>query len=189
MRLPAALLATAFLPALAIATPAIAQDYPKLKAGQWETTTTNSRNPNAPQNKITMCTDETVQKQMMSMGEGMRREMCSKADLRREGAKFIGDSVCRIGDSTMTSRSVMTMQGDTAYKTVVNATYDPPFMGMKESTTTVEGRNTGPCRDGLTPGDVVTANGQKFNMKAIANRAPAIPSATAKPHDSPKVTQ
>ena len=96
-----------------------------------------------------MCTDDTVQKQMMNIGEGMRRDMCSKADIRREGGKFIGDSVCKIGDGTMTSHSVMTVQGDTAYKTVVSATYDPPFMGMKESTTTIEGRNTGPCRDGL----------------------------------------
>ena len=62
-------------------------------------------------------------------------------------------------------------------------------MGMKDSMTTVEGKYTGPCRDGLTPGDVVTGNGQKFNMKAIANRAPANPPATVKPHDSPKVTQ
>ncbi len=45
-------------------------------------------------------------------------EMCSKSDMRRDGATLIGDSVCKLGDSTMvTSHSVMTMQGDTAYKT------------------------------------------------------------------------
>jgi hypothetical protein len=180
MHLPAALLVVAFPVTFAVVTPAIAQDYPKLKAGQWETITTSSKNPGAAQNKMTMCTDEAVQKEMMTKGEGMRREMCSKSDLRREGGKFIGDSVCKIGQGTMTSHSVMTIQGDTAYKTVVNATYDPPFMGMKESTTTIEGRNVGPCRDGLQPGDVVTPTGQKFNMKALANHPPAIPPATAK---------
>jgi hypothetical protein len=165
---------------LAVAAPALAQDYPKLKAGQWETTTTSSKSPGTPQNKITMCTDDAVQKKMMDMGKGMSKEMCSKTDMRREGGKYIGDSVCKIGDATMTSHSVMTVQGDTAYKTVVNATYDPPFMGMKETTTTIEGRNTGPCRDGLQPGDVVTANGQKFNMNAMPNRPPAAPPAKAK---------
>lgn len=159
------------------AAPTSAQDYPKLKAGQWETTTTSSDNPGAPQSKIQMCTDDTVQKQMMNIGEGMRREMCSKADIRREGGKFVGDSVCKIGAGTMTSHSVMTVQGDTAYKTVVSATYDPPFMGMTASTTTIEGRNVGPCRDGLEPGDVVTATGQKFNLKSMANRPPAVPPA------------
>ena len=187
MRLPAALLAVAF--PLAAAAPVLAQDFPKLKAGQWETTTTSAKTPGAAQNRITMCTDEAVQKQMMTMGEGMRREMCSKSDLRREGGKFVGDSVCTIGGATMTSHSVMTVDGDTAYRTVVTATYDPPFMGMKESTTTIEGRNVGPCRDGLKPGDVVTANGQKFNMTTMQNRPATVPPAKAKQHDSAKVTQ
>jgi hypothetical protein len=161
----------------ASASQAMAQDYPKLKPGQWETTTV-SAGPGAPQNKVTMCTDDSVQKQMMSMGEGMRREMCSKADIRREGNKYVDDSVCKIGPATMTSHSVMTVDGDTAYKTVVKATYDPPLAGMAESTTTIEGRNVGPCRDGLVPGDVVTATGQKFNLKSMANPPHAMPPAT-----------
>jgi hypothetical protein len=178
MRLLATFLAVV-LP-VAFATAAIAEDYPKLKPGQWETTTTSSKNPGAPQNKMTMCTDEAVQKQMMTVGEGMRREMCTKSELRREGGKYVGDSVCKIGEGTMTAHSVMTILGDNGYSTVVNAKYDPPFMGMKESTTTIEGRNVGPCRDGLQPGDVVTATGQKFNMKALANHPPAIPPAKTK---------
>jgi len=178
MRLSATLLAVV-LP-VAFAAAAIAEDYPKLKPGQWETTTTSSKNPGAPQNKMTMCTDEAVQKQMMTVGEGMRREMCTKSELRREGSKYVGDSVCKIGEGTMTAHSVMTILGDNGYSTVVNAKYDPPFMGMKESTTTIEGRNVGPCRDGLQPGDVVTAAGQKFNMKALANHPPAIPPAKTK---------
>ena len=177
MRLISALLAAA-LP-LAAAVPALAQDYPKLKAGQWETTTISSKNPGTPQSKLTMCTDDAIQKKMMDMGKGMSKEMCSKTEMRREGSKFIGESVCKIGDSTMTSHSVMTIQGDAAYKTVVSATYDPPFMGMKETTTTIEGKNVGPCRDGLQPGDVVTANGQKFNMGAMQNRAMTAPPAKA----------
>ena len=179
MRPVTLLLALTFPVALvANAAPDSAQNYPKLKPGQWETTTVSSTSPGAPQNKITMCTDDSVQKQMMNIGEGMRREMCSKAEIRREGGKFIGDSVCKIGPGTMKSHSVMTVDGDSAYKTVVSATYDPPFMGMTESTTTIEGRNVGPCRDGLEPGDVVTATGQKFNLKSMANLPHAMPPAT-----------
>ena len=54
--------------------------------------------------------------------------------------------ICKIGESKITSHSVMTMQGDTGYKTEVSATYDPPFMGMKDSTTTVEGKYVGPVQ-------------------------------------------
>ena len=179
---PAPRLALAFSLALAVplATPATAEDYPKLRAGQWETTTTASGTPGAGQSKITMCTDEAIQKQMVSMGEDKRREMCTRSDVRRDGGNYIGDSVCRIGGSTMTSHSVMTILGDSGYKTVVSVKYDPPLMGMKESTTTIEGRNIGPCRNGMQPGDVVTDTGQKFNMKALANRPTALPPATAK---------
>ena len=158
--------------AIAVAIPAAAQDYPKLKPGQWEITTTTTRSGTPAPSKFTVCTDEAVQKQMMDMGKGMGRDMCSKFDFRRDGGKFVGDSVCQMGPTTMTSHSVMTLQGDTAYKTIVNATFDPPMAGMKDSATTVEGKNVGPCRDSMKPGDVVSATGQKFNMTAVPDRPP-----------------
>ena len=165
---------------------ALAQDFPKLKPGQWEMTTSNSHGADAKPNKMTMCTDEAVQKQMMDMGKGMGRELCSKLDVRNEGGKYIGDSVCQVGPSTMTSHSVMTVQGDTAYKTVVSATYDPPMMGMKDANTTIEGKHTGACRDGLVPGDIVTADGRKFNIKSYANLPSAPPPPKAKQPDTAK---
>jgi Protein of unknown function (DUF3617) len=171
------------------ASPALAQDYPKLKPGQWEMTTSTTQSPDGKPHKMTMCTDAAVQKQMMDMGKGMSRDLCSKLDVRNDGGKYIGDSVCQVGATTMTSHSVMTVQGDTAYKTVVTATYDPPLMGMKDANTTIEGRNTGPCRDGLEPGDVITADGRKFNMKAFGNLPSAQPPAKAKQPEKAKVPQ
>ncbi|MEO8344487.1 MAG: DUF3617 family protein [Betaproteobacteria bacterium] len=171
--------------AVGLSIPAAAQDYPKLKPGQWEVTTSNNRNGTATPSKITVCTDEAVQKQMMDMGKGMGKEMCSKFDLRRDGARFVGESVCKLGESTLTSHSVMTLQGDVSYHTVVNATYDPPLMGMKETTTTVDGKNVGPCRSDMKPGDVVTATGQKFNMMSMQNRPPVMPAPKAAPRPVP----
>ncbi len=175
MRIPAAL----FVLAIALAAPTAAQDFPKLKSGQWEVTTSTPKTPNAPTHKITMCTDDAVQKQMMDMSKGMQREMCSKSDFRRDGASWVGDSVCQMGDSKMISHSVMTLQGDAAYKTVVSTKYEPAFMGMKDSSTTVEGKYVGACRDGLTPGDVLMPDGRKMNMKSIG-QPPAMPPAKAK---------
>jgi hypothetical protein len=80
----------------------------------------------------------------------------------------------------------MTVQGDTAYKTVVSATYDPPMMGMKDANTTIEGKHTGACRDGLVPGDIVTADGRKFNIKSYANLPSAPPPPKAKQPDTAK---
>jgi hypothetical protein len=163
MRHAAAAIALAAIPAFA------ADEYPSLKAGQWEMTTTTSRAAATGPVKALICTDASVQKEMATVGAGMRREMCSKADVRHEGNRYITDSTCKFGEATITSHAVMTMQSDVAYRTDVSARYDPPFMGMKESTTTVEGRFLGPCRDGMKPGDYVTATGQKVNIKSIAD--------------------
>ncbi|MCC6197303.1 MAG: DUF3617 family protein [Burkholderiales bacterium] len=168
---------TLLLAALA-ATAAGAQDYPRLKAGQWDMTITTSRaqSGSAPV-KSTMCTDEALQKELVTMGVGMSREMCSKNEFRRDGARWIGNAVCKIGESKIASRSVMTPAGDTAYRTEINATYEPPFMGMKESQTTIEGKWTGPCRDGMAVGDFIGPSGQKLNIKGMAAAAkpPAMP--------------
>jgi hypothetical protein len=176
MRLPAFLLVLA----VALAAPVTAQDFPIMKAGQWETSTTTSRAPTGPLSKITMCTDEAIQRQMMDMSKGMQREMCSKSDIRREGGNYVGDSVCKMGESKMTTHSVMTIQGDTAYKVAITSTYDPPFMGMKDSQTSVEGKYVGPCRNGLQPGDVVMPDGRKMNMKTMQGQMPAPPPAKTK---------
>jgi hypothetical protein len=133
-----------------------------------------------------MCTDDALQKEMTSMGAGMSKEMCTRNDMRREGARFVGDSECRIGESRIVAHTVMTLVGDVGYRTEINATYEPPFMGMKEAQTVIEGKYAGPCRDGLVPGDFVMPGGQKVNIKGIgAGRAPVPSSQPARP---PKVS-
>ena len=149
-----------------------AVDYPKLKAGQWEMRTDTGKS-SAPRT-TTLCTDDAVQKELINMGVGMQKEMCSKSDIRREGLRVIVTAQCKVGESTIVTKAVMTFAGDTAYKTDVDSTYSPPFMGMKEAKTSMEGKYVGPCRAGLVPGDMLLPNGQKINIKNIGNaKAPA----------------
>jgi hypothetical protein len=173
---------------LALSPPAAAQDYPKLKPGQWDLTITTKAAPGAPSTKSSMCTDDAMQKEMMSMSGGMGREMCSKLDFRRDGARWVGNAECKIGESKIISRSVMTLTGDTGYHTEINAVYEPPFMGMKESQTMLDGKYVGPCRDGMVPGDFIGPTGQKFNVKGIASgKGAAMPSPQpARPAKAPQ---
>ena len=158
--------------ALAVAAPAAGVDYPTLKNGQWEMTT-GASGPGAPPRKSTICLDASTQKSMIDMGAGMQKEMCTRMDMRRDGAKFITDAECKIGNSVIKSHGVMTMTGDTAYRTETSATFDPPLAkDMKESKTVIEGKYLGPCRDGLLPGDMVTDTGQKINVNQMQQRAP-----------------
>jgi Protein of unknown function (DUF3617) len=169
---------------------ASAQDYPKLKAGQWEMTTLGGA-PGAPpgqgSTKSTMCTDEALQKEMITMGAGMRKDMCTKNEFKRDGSKITTSSECTIGGSKVSSRAVMTLAGDTGYKTQITSSFDPPFMGMKDSVTTLEGKYVGPCGNGMVPGDFITPSGQKINIKGIAMGKPPMPPAQpARPAKAPQ---
>ncbi len=183
MKIPALIVATA------LAVPAaLAQDYPKLKSGQWEMTMITSKAAkDAPPTKTTMCTDDALQKEMTSMGAGVAKEMCTKNEIRREGARYVGLSECNFGGSRSVSRTVMTLTGDTAYRMEIDTTYDPPMMGMKQAHTVLEGRYVGACRDGLVPGDFIGPGGQKMNIKGIG--AAKAPSPSSQPAKTPKATQ
>jgi hypothetical protein len=176
-RAPAVTPAAALLAVALAASPALAAtEFPTLKSGQWEMTTTSSAAP-ANTRKTMVCLDASTQKQMLEMSQGMQKEMCTKMEMRRDGAKYITDAECRLGDSVVRSHGVMTMLSDTAYRTEASATFDPPInKDLKESKTTVEGKFLGPCRDGMQPGDMLMPNGQKINL----NKLPQPPAARGK---------
>ena len=158
--------------ALAAAAPAAAVDYPTLKNGQWEMTTSAAGAGAVPQ-KSTICLDAATQKSMIDMGVGMQKELCTRMDMRRDGANFITDAECKLGNSVVKSHGVMTMSGDTAYRTETAASFDPPLgKDMRESKTVIEGKYVGPCRDGLQPGDMVTGTGQRINVNQLPPQAP-----------------
>jgi hypothetical protein len=166
----------------AFAGAALAQDYPKLKSGHWEVAISTGKAGSMPPQKSTMCIDDALQREMMSMGAGMSREMCTKNEFKREGARYLGSAECKMGESKILSRSVMTLTGDTSYRTVINATYEPPFMGMKESQTTLDGKYMGACPAGMAPGDFVGPNGQKFNIRGLAAaKGAGVPQPTPSP--------
>ena len=140
-------------------------DLPPVRSGMWETKTTPT---NGSKEIVTqMCLDAAIQKEMLQMGTGLTKSLCTRNDLRRDGSKVYGAAECKIGESKMQSKSVMTFAGDSAYHTEINATYDPPFMGKAATSTTVDGKWTGPCPAGVQPGDVILPDGKKINMRTV----------------------
>lgn len=166
-------IALAFVATLVAGAAMAADEYPVLKSGQWEMTTTTDRPGTKPQ-VSTVCLDAALQREMVDMGSGIRREFCSKSSLRRAGAQFVTDTECKLGNSVARTHAVMTMIGDTAYRTEAETSYDPPlFNDLRRATTVVEARHVGACRDGLVPGDIVTAGGQKINLRELSKDRPA----------------
>ena len=168
------------LAAASAARGADAIEYPTLKSGQWEMTTQSSATGAAPR-KTTICLDANTQKRMFETSQGMQKDVCARMEMRRDGATYVMNAECKLGPSTMKSHGVMTMLGDTAYRTESTATFDPPLQpGMKETKTVIEGRYLGACREGMKPGDMITATGEKINLMELPAR-PATPKQGAGP--------
>jgi hypothetical protein len=171
-----ALLALGGLAAL----PAAAQDAPKLRAGQWEVVRKSDRAGDKGM-RMTMCMDDAMQREMWTMGMGAMRGMCSKSDIRFSGGRGSVDLVCNMGGSTMRSKAAITFTGDTAYRTDIDTTYDPPSNGMAHARTLVESRWLGTCKAGQQPGDMILPNGTTINMRnALGGAQPARPSTEPK---------
>jgi hypothetical protein len=150
---------------------ACAQDFPKLKAGLWEVSmAAGSANPQSTPKITTMCLDDSVQQEMYKMSTGMMSGMCSKHDIKVAGNKVTTIADCNLGATMMQSRSVMTLAGNTAYRTEAHATFDPPMNGMKESSTVIDGKHVGACKPGQQPGDMTLPTGQTINIRQMMGR-------------------
>lgn len=152
---------------LAAATAAAAQDFPKLKPGLWQMTTTSARRDGHAPQPTSMCLDDSVQQDMFRMSTGLMMGMCSKHDIKVAGSKLTAAATCDLGGTKMQSRAVMTLSGNTAYRTEAHATFDPPMMGTRESTTVTEGRHVGACKPGQRPGDMILPGGQAVNIRQL----------------------
>jgi hypothetical protein len=137
-------------------------DPPKRKSGLWELklSSPKSQGPHAIQQCIDEKTDDLMKKQMMEN----RQNQCSKNEMHKEGDNIIAEVVCKVQNSTATTRAVFTGQFDSAYKADIKTTYQPPLGDLKEASSTIEAKWLGPCQAGQKPGDIVVPGMPKFNM-------------------------
>ena len=161
-----ALLATSIA---CLAGTALAAEPPVLKSGLWEVTRTSDMEP-SQKHVTTMCLDDSVQAEMREFGMGVAKEMCSQSDRRAEGNRLTVTATCKLGPTTMKTTSVMVFSGNTAYHAEGGATYDPPFMNMTQSKSSIDGKWAGPCKPGQQPGDITTETGQTLNMKQMMKK-------------------
>jgi hypothetical protein len=146
-----------------------AADLPVLKAGLWEVSRASTQQDDK-KHLTTMCLDDSVQAEMREFSMGVAKEMCTQNERRVAGNRMTVKATCKLGPTTMKTESVMVFTGNTAYHTEATTSYDPPFMNMSESKSTIDGKWSGPCKPGQQPGDVVTETGQTINMKAMMKK-------------------
>lgn len=166
MNAHAALLAALFS---CVAGTVSAAEPPVLKAGLWEVARSSDTQP-SEKHITTMCLDDSVQAEMREFGMGMAKEMCSQTDRQAEGNRMTVTATCKLGSTTMKTKSVMVFNGNVSYHTEGTATYDPPFMNMTQSKSTLDGKWVGPCKPGQQPGDITTETGQTLNLKEMLKK-------------------
>ena len=151
----------------AIALGAGLDDLPKRKPGLWEMSTASAESKSAPaMSKV--CIDAATDRELMNFGLGVTNQLCSKREIKVTGGVATINMVCTVGDSQATSHSTITYTGNTAYRAEVRAHFEPPFMGRSDSTTTQQAKWIGACPPDMRPGDLVTGNGVKINLRDLA---------------------
>ena len=113
------------------ATAVLAVDLPARKPGLWEVTL-NMPGGKMPPRLMKFCTDAETDAALFKLGMNAAQGICSRNDVQRSGNVVTMDSECKLGDTKMTSRAVMTFTGDAAYHTDIQSHFDPPMMGRSE---------------------------------------------------------
>jgi len=146
---------------------AAASDAPKRKSGLWEMKMSGGHMPGGM--TMQQCVDQKSD-DISKMQEA--KSNCTKNDVRRDGDKIVGESVCKMEGTTATTRTVFTGNFDSTYKADIRSTYDPPMHGMRESSSMIDAKWLGPCLAGQKAGDIVMPGmpGGMPNMQELMKR-------------------
>jgi hypothetical protein len=164
-----------FLGLFAIISSALAAspDLPRRKSGLWEINMSNQAVKGAQ--AMQQCIDEKTDNLMKSNMAASEKQSCSKNEMRREGDKWVAESICKFDGSTAKTRAVFTGQFDSAYKADIKSTYEPPLHGMRESSATIDAKWLGACKPGQRPGDISMPGMPDINMNEMMKKMPKKP--------------
>jgi len=157
----------ALLLPLAAAAADAPMELPRRKSGLWEFATSVQGTPAAA--PIRACIDERFDDLGRQLTEGA--VSCSKQEVHRQGDGILAESVCRIGESTVTTRTVFLGSFDAAYRADIRSTYAPPLLGRAEGQATIDAKWLGPCPPGQRAGDMTLPNGMTINLYDARDRA------------------
>ena len=160
--LPALCMTLAFVavPALA-ATPV---DVPPLRAGLWEATTVSASGPQPRPAVTRMCLDKHTQRNVLDQLALAAPRMCARYQYGMRSGRFVTDSSCTLGASTIEGRTETTFLRDTAYHMEVVGRVGPAGRAGQMQKAVIDGRHVGTCPAGMKPGDMVLPNGLTLNV-------------------------
>jgi Protein of unknown function (DUF3617) len=151
--------------ALLPASGARADELPLRKPGLWEMKMVKTGSI-VPSMTIEHCTDETTDKEMVTMVAPVSKEACSKREVQKTATGYVSDSVCTASGVSMTTHSDITGDFNSAY-TVKFTSHTEGAVGQHEVASSIEAKWLGACKPDQKPGDVVMPGGLKMNIRDI----------------------
>jgi hypothetical protein len=151
-----------------------AYEPPPRKPGLWEMTMSSSaRGEGAQAPMVTQqCIDAATDKAMREMGQGVNKDMCSKNEVTSSGGTMRLESVCKMGQTTATTRGTVTGDFTQNYRMDMQVNYNPPLMGKSEHSMSIQAKWLGPCKADQKPGDMILPGGMKMNVMNMPGRSP-----------------
>ena len=147
-----------------LSVPAAAAEMPSRKAGLWEIKT-NTGDPRVPQVSVSQCIDAATDQMMQSNAgpPGGAPRQCTQSNIQKSGDTVTVDSTCTVAGQSKTTHMIITGSFDSAYTMTVTV--------QSGRTITMNARWLGPCAADQHPGDMIMANGIKFNILDAQKRA------------------
>ena len=136
-----------FAAVLPVPVVADALEMPQPKPGLWEIRMQNAFDGAAltAKGSTQMCRD-TARARLEKMAEESSKKDCSKYEVRKEGGKWIANTVCKIDGSTVRSLITSEFNGENAYRVDTNSTFDSPEDGHSRFRMVMDGKWLGPCK-------------------------------------------
>lgn len=150
----------AALAACAVPFAAAAEDLPKRKAGLWEISTQFNGRP-SPVGAIQNCVDERTDN-IIQQGVGEIGPKCEQRSWRKDGDGYVFSSVCKAGETKVSTNGRFTGSFDSSYKGEIHTAYEPPMHGLSKSDMVLTAKWLGPCKPGQKAGDVTMPNMQNI---------------------------
>lgn len=145
---------------------------PKRKAGLWKIAVNEVGKKQG--HALKQCIDESTDQKMMQMGMdlgGALQQSCSENTFAKTSDGFTTRSACQLMGSTMVSLGTFRGSFDSKYTGTVKTTFTPALFGHDTQIMEVSAQWLGTCPSDMTPGDMLSENGQKINVKQIAEQA------------------
>ncbi|MCO6430619.1 MAG: DUF3617 family protein [Deltaproteobacteria bacterium] len=140
-------------------------NYPKLKAGEWEMSVSHDKLPPGmppalAKTTFIYCIDDSTQEKMIVQSQNQAD--CGKPQLQKKGDTFIADLECEVNGRKMRSHTESTFVSNSELKNQVTVQTE----GQPEMSMTSTAKYLGACKAGRRPGDMamVGPNGQTINM-------------------------